>query len=118
MNESSPRRDVALLCRILARQGYQDKITGHITIAEEDGETLWVNPVDRFWNEVTPRDVLRIDDTGKVIEGDRPLNPTSVFHFAIHRRRPDARVLIHNHPPYGTIWSAKGELPPLLDQSG
>lgn len=114
----TPRQQLALLLRILGRQGYQDKITGHITLADEDVDTLLVNPLDLFWGEVRAADLVRIDDNGRVIEGTRAINPTAVFHFAIHRRRPDAKALVHNHPPYGTIWSAKVELPPLLDQSG
>jgi L-fuculose-phosphate aldolase len=117
MSDYTPQQEMALLCRILGRQGYQDKITGHITIAQGGGETLWVSPVDRFWHEVRARDVIRIDDSGTVLEGGGKLNPTALSHFALHRRRPDAHVVIHNHPPYGTIWSAKCELPPLLDQS-
>jgi ribulose-5-phosphate 4-epimerase/fuculose-1-phosphate aldolase len=118
MDDFSPRQRLALLLRILGHQGYQDKITGHITVAEDDGETLLVNPVELFWTEVRARNILRINDAGQVLAGEGRLNPTSTFHFAIHRRRVDARVLVHNHPPYGTIWSAKGEVPPLLDQTG
>jgi ribulose-5-phosphate 4-epimerase/fuculose-1-phosphate aldolase len=77
-----------------------------------------VNPVELFWSEVRAANILRIDDAGNVLAGKGRLNNTALFHFAIHRRRPDARVLVHNHPPYGTIWSAKGELPPLYDQTG
>ena len=114
----SPRQQLALLLRILGHQGYQDKITGHVTMADAGTDTLLVNPLDRFWDEVRAADIVRIDPSGEVVEGRRPVNPTAAFHFAVHRRRPDAQVLVHNHPPFGTIWSALGELPPLLDQSG
>ena len=53
-----------------------------------------------------------------MIEGTRAVNPTIVFHTELHKARPDIRVAVHNHPPYGTIWAAAGELPPLLDQTG
>ncbi len=36
----------------------------------------------------------------------------------LHRRRPDARVVIHNHPYYVTLLAAVGVLPMIAHQTG
>jgi ribulose-5-phosphate 4-epimerase/fuculose-1-phosphate aldolase len=59
-----------------------------------------------------------VDRDGTIVEGRGSINPTVLFHHAVHDRRPDIAVLAHNHPPFGTIWAAAGEVPPLLDQTG
>jgi ribulose-5-phosphate 4-epimerase/fuculose-1-phosphate aldolase len=115
----SERQRLALLLRILSAHGYDDKLAGHISLrpAGVSGELL-VNPLGVFWDEVRAADLLLVDRQGLVLEGDGAINPTVLFHHAVHDRRPDIGVLAHNHPPYGTIWAAAGEIPPLLDQTG
>jgi ribulose-5-phosphate 4-epimerase/fuculose-1-phosphate aldolase len=39
------------------------------------------------------------------------------IHTELHRRRPDATVVVHNHPPYATALAAVGELPDLVHQN-
>ncbi len=118
VSKFTPRQELALLARILASQGYADKLAGHASIRDAEDETLLVTPVGLFWEELRASHILRVDFTGKILEGEGRVNPTIVFHGELHRVRPDIRVAVHNHPPYGTIWAAAGQLPPLLDQSG
>ncbi len=118
MTGDSPRQSLALLVRILAAHGYDDKLAGHVSVRDRDDETLLVTPLGVFWREVSARDVLRVDRDGKLVEGEGRVNPTIIFHAELHRARPDIRVALHNHPPFGSIWAAAGELPPLLDQTG
>jgi ribulose-5-phosphate 4-epimerase/fuculose-1-phosphate aldolase len=118
MNPHSPRQAMALLVRILGSLGYDDKLAGHVSLRDRDDETLLVTPLGVFWRAVRARDLLRVDGDGKIVEGEGRVNPTIIFHVELHRARPDIRVALHNHPPYGSIWAAAGELPPLLDQTG
>ena len=41
--ELTPRQTLALLCRVLCREGYNDHIAGHITVRQDDG-TYLANP--------------------------------------------------------------------------
>jgi L-fuculose-phosphate aldolase len=111
------RQQIVVLVRTLAAQGYDDKLAGHVTVRDRDDGSLLVPRVGRMWDELTPDDILRIDSSGTVIEGDGPLNPTIVFHLELHKARPDIVCAVHNHPPFGTVWACAGELPPLYDQT-
>ena len=114
----SARQRTAVALRILGEAGYQDKITGHLTVRDRDDATVLVNPVDVLWVDIRAQDLLRVAPDGAILEGTRRFNPTAGFHFAIHARRHDVRVVLHNHPPFGNIWAAASRMPPLLDQSG
>ena len=112
------RQQLAVTCRTLAAQGYDDKLAGHVSVRDGDDGTLIVPRLGVFWDEITANDFVRIDREGAVIEGHGALNPTIVFHLELHKARPDIRCAIHNHPPYGTVWACAAALPPLLDQTG
>ena len=113
----SIRQQLAVACRTLAAQGYDDKLAGHVSVRDRDDGTLIVPTVGRFWSELRASDFVRIDADGNIVEGEGRLNPTIVFHIELHRARPDIVCALHNHPPYGTMWACAGELPPLYDQT-
>jgi len=114
--ELTARQELALLCRTLHREGYDDHIAGHITIAEPDG-TFLVNPWELAWDELTASDIIRVDGEGRVIEGDWNVTPAIGLHLATHRQRHNLKVVIHNHSRWGSVWSALGRIPPVYDQT-
>ncbi|ARS27598.1 class II aldolase/adducin family protein [Sphingomonas sp. KC8] len=114
--ELTARQEVALLCRALHREGYDDHIAGHITLAEPDG-TFLVNPWELAWDELTASDIIRVDASGRVIEGEWNVTPAIGLHLAVHQRRHNLRVVIHNHSRWGSVWSAFGRVPPVYDQT-
>lgn len=114
--ELSPRAELALLCRVLFREGYDDHIAGHISVRQTDGSLL-ANPWELAWDELCASDIVRLDSQGKVIEGDWNITPGINLHLAIHAERPDVAVVIHNHSRFGTIWANAHEIPPVLDQT-
>jgi ribulose-5-phosphate 4-epimerase/fuculose-1-phosphate aldolase len=114
--ELSPRAEVALLCRVLFREGYDDHIAGHVTVLQPDG-TLLVNPWELAWDEITAADVLRVDLEGKVMEGEWNVTPAIGLHLAVHRARSDVKVILHNHSRFGTLWANAHRVPAIYDQT-
>ena len=114
--ELTPRQTVALLCRVLYREGYNDHIAGHITLRQGDGSYL-ANPWELTWGEVSASDIVRLDPKGKVIEGEWNITPAINLHIDLHAARHDVNVVIHNHPQWGSVWSAVGRVPPIYDQT-
>lgn len=96
----SARQELALLCRVLFREGYDDHIAGHITYRQPDGMLL-VNPWELAWDELCASDILTIDERGKILDGQWNVTPAINLHRDIHAARPDIRVVIHNHPQWG-----------------
>jgi len=118
LSDLTERQQMAVACRTLAHQGYDDKLAGHVSVRDREDGSLIVPRVGVFWDEIGPDDFLRIDGDGTILEGQGALNPTIVFHLELHKARPDIRCALHNHPPYGTAWACAAALPPLYDQTG
>lgn len=112
----TPQQQVALLCRVLHAEGYNDHIAGHISLRQADG-TLLANPWELRWDEVTASDILRIDGAGNVIEGDWNITPAINLHCDLYRARTDINVVIHNHPEWGSVWAGAHRVPPAYDQT-
>ena len=112
----SPRAEVALLCRVLFREGYDDHIAGHVSVLQPDG-TLLVNPWELAWDEITAADVMRVDLAGSVLEGEWNVTPALGLHLAVHRARKDVKVILHNHSRFGTLWANAHRVPQVFDQT-
>ncbi|MGA0709023.1 MAG: class II aldolase/adducin family protein, partial [Steroidobacteraceae bacterium] len=112
----TPQQQVALLCRVLHREGYNDHIAGHITLRQDDG-TFLANPWELTWAELTASDILRLDAQGKVLEGEWNITPAINLHMDVHHARHDVSVVLHNHSEWGSVWSAVGRVPPIYDQT-
>lgn len=112
----TPRDELVLLARTLWRQGYADQLGGHITYRLDDGSLL-VNPWELAWDELLPDDVLRIDLDGNLLEGRWSVPGGIPLHLALHGRRHDVQVSVHNHSRWGTVWADLGKVPPIYDQT-
>jgi ribulose-5-phosphate 4-epimerase/fuculose-1-phosphate aldolase len=112
----TPEAEVALLARMLFREGYDDHLAGHITSRQADG-TLLVNPFALTWDELHASDIMRIDMDGNILDGTWSVTPAIELHLAIHRLREDVAVALHNHPRWGTIWADMQRVPPIYDQT-
>src|SRR5438477_10726954 len=116
MPELSPEAEVAVLARALCREGYDDHIAGHIAYLQPDG-TFLANPFELPWDEVCASDIMRIDADGNVLSGEWSASRALRMHLALHRRRHDLLVSVHNHPRYATIWANHKRIPPVYDQT-
>ena len=116
--EMTARQELACGFRILARIGFSENIAGHITVALPGSDHLLVNPWGLWWDELTSSDICEIDSDGQVVDGRWDVTPAIHIHTELHRRRPEARVVVHNHPYHCTVLAAVGVLPQIAHQTG
>lgn len=114
--ELTPQQELALLARMLWREGYDDHLSGHITYRDDDG-TLLANPFGLPWDEIRASDVMRIDLDANPLEGKWTVTPAITLHTELHKARDDIRWAVHNHPVWGTIWCNVQRIPPVYDQT-
>jgi L-fuculose-phosphate aldolase len=114
--ELSEQAQVALMCRMLFQEGWDDHIAGHITYRLEDGSIL-TNPWELAWDEITASDVLTLNEAGEVTAGDWNVTPAIGLHIQLHQLRPDVNVVIHNHAHYSGIWANMHRVPAVYDQT-
>jgi|EndMetStandDraft_3_1072993.scaffolds.fasta_scaffold332003_1 ribulose-5-phosphate 4-epimerase/fuculose-1-phosphate aldolase len=113
----SPRQALAIALRHLDDTGFCENLTGHITWQLPGEQTMLVNPWGLWWSEVTASDILTIDERGTVLDGPWDVTPAFHIHTELHRQRPDARVVVHNHPLNATVLAGLGVLPEIIHQN-
>ena len=113
----SKKAEVALMCRMLFQEGWNEHIAGHITYRQSDG-TILTNPWELAWDELTASDIVSLNPQGKIIESDWNITPAIGLHIQLHALRPDINVVIHNHAHWSGIWANLHRVPPVYDQTG
>ncbi|MFC4052596.1 class II aldolase/adducin family protein [Actinomadura syzygii] len=116
--ELTDRQKLACAFRILGTSGFSENIAGHITLRAGDTHDLLVNPWGLWWEEITASDICKVSPDAEVLDGKWDVTPAIHIHTELHRRRPDVRVVVHNHPYYSTVLAALGVLPEFLHQTG
>jgi ribulose-5-phosphate 4-epimerase/fuculose-1-phosphate aldolase len=116
--ELTDAQKLACAFRILARDGFAENIAGHITWQRPGDDTMLVNPWGLWWREITASDICTVDAEARVVAGRWDVTPAIHIHSELHRMRPDARVVIHNHPYHVCVLAAIGVLPELVHQTG
>jgi ribulose-5-phosphate 4-epimerase/fuculose-1-phosphate aldolase len=114
------KQRLAAAFRLFARFGYDEGAAGHITARDPERlDHFWVNPFGRHFAQLRVSDLLLVDHTGKVVEGDAPVNRAAfAIHSQVHEARPDVVAAAHSHSMYGKAWSTLGRhLDPLTQDA-
>jgi ribulose-5-phosphate 4-epimerase/fuculose-1-phosphate aldolase/alpha-ketoglutarate-dependent taurine dioxygenase len=113
------RYKLAAIYRIMAIEGLDEGISGHITFRDPDNrECFWVNPFGLLAEEVTPENLIKVNKSGDILEGEHPINIAGFcIHSAIHEARPDINCVLHTHSPWGVVFSALNRMIEPIDQN-
>lgn len=109
---------LAVAFRHLGDLGFAENMAGHITWQPDGQSNMFVNQWGLWWQELTASDICVVDENARVVRGRWDVTPAIHIHTELHRLRPDARVVIHNHPYYVSVLAALGVLPELVHQTG
>lgn len=116
--ELTDQQQMAIAFRHLGDIGFAENMAGHITWQPDGRSDMYVNPWGLWWKELTASDICVVDEDAHVISGRWDVTPAIHLHTELHRQRPDARVVVHNHPYYVSLIAALGTLPELVHQTG
>ncbi len=115
--ELDERQRLACLHRVLAMIGFNENMAGHVTmVADADGNLL-ASPWGLWWDEVKASDLVLVSPDGDVLGGSWDVSPAIFVHTGIHRARPEARVIVHNHPYHATLLATLSKLPEITHQA-
>jgi L-fuculose-phosphate aldolase len=64
--------------------------------------------------DLTPKDICMIDLDGKQIAGRAKSTSEALLHLEIYKTVPQAKSVVHCHPPHATAYAVTGKLPPTL----
>ena len=78
---------------------------GNISARLSDG-TVLITPTTVNKGDMRDEDLLTVDADGRVLAGTRRPSSEMKMHLAVYRARPDARAIVHAHPPAATGFAA------------
>ena len=89
-------------CAHLHARGLLAAADGNISVRLPD-DTLLLTPAGVNKARLAPGSLARVALDGRILEG-RP-STERAMHLAVYRASPDARVVIHAHPPTAIAWT-------------
>jgi L-fuculose-phosphate aldolase len=107
--------DICCAARLLYRQGLSVANAGHLSVAVGPDEML-VNHFGPTFATLRPENIVRVNFSGRVLEGSAYVNDTIRLHGIIHRENPRAVAVAHTHPPVTVTLSALRVVPEIYDQ--
>lgn len=111
---------LAAAFRLFGRFGFSEGVAGHITARDpEFPDRFWVNPFAVDFSLIRASDLICVDHTGRVVEGDYAVNEAAfAIHSQIHAARPDVQAAAHAHSVHGKAFSAlRQELAPITQDA-
>jgi L-fuculose-phosphate aldolase len=64
--------------------------------------------------DLTPEDMSLVDLEGNQIAGTKPRTSEIFLHLEIYKEVPEAKAVVHCHPPHATAYAITGKVPPNL----
>ena len=107
MNEPQLREAIVEVGRRLYARGYTASNDGNIS-ARLDDRRLIMTPKSVCKGFMSPDMMVITDVEGKKLAGDRDPSSEMQMHLEVYRQRPDARAVVHAHPPIATGFAVAG----------
>jgi ribulose-5-phosphate 4-epimerase/fuculose-1-phosphate aldolase len=106
------KQRLAASFRLFGKFGFDEGIAGHITVRDpEHADRFWVNPFGMNFKHIRVSDLICVDHTGAVVEGNAMVNTAAfAIHSQVHAARPDVVAAAHAHSLHGKSWSSLGRL--------
>jgi L-fuculose-phosphate aldolase len=105
--EEQARADIVEAGRRLWERGYVASNDGNISV-RLDEHRLITTPKNVSKGFMTPDMMVITDLDGKKISGERDPSSELKMHLEVYRNRPDARAVVHAHPPTATGFAVAG----------
>jgi len=105
--EQQLRVDIVEVGRRLYARGYTASNDGNISV-RLDGDRLLMTPKSVCKGFMSPEIMCITDLDGKKLAGERDPSSEMQMHLEVYRQRPDAKAVVHAHPPTATGFAVAG----------
>jgi ribulose-5-phosphate 4-epimerase/fuculose-1-phosphate aldolase len=100
------RVDLSAAFRLAAMMNWHEGVANHFSVAISDnGKKFLVNPKGKHFSRLRASDLLLVDsdDQASMSGPESPDVTAWCIHAAMHANIPQARCVMHLHPPYATV---------------
>lgn len=114
-----PLRQEVWACNLeLPKNDLVRMTSGNVSGRDPETGLVVIKPSGVRYEQLTPKDLVVVDVTGKVLEGDMKPSTDTATHLYIYRHRPDLFGVAHTHSVYASTFAALGKpIPPCLTAS-
>jgi L-fuculose-phosphate aldolase len=106
-SEAQVRADIVECGRRLWIRGYVASNDGNISVRLDEAR-LMTTPKNVSKGFMAPEMMVVTDMNGRKIAGERDPSSELKMHLEVYRQRPDARAVVHAHPPTATGFAVAG----------
>ena len=107
VTEAQLRADIVEVGRRLYARGYTASNDGNISVRLDAGRLL-MTPKSVCKGFMSPEMMCITDLDGKKLAGERDPSSEMQMHLEVYRQRPDAKAVVHAHPPIATGFAVAG----------
>ncbi len=104
--EQKLRQRLARICRMLHQKNLIAAMDGNISVKFGDGLLTTPSGVNKGFLEEDQ--LILVDWSGRVVQGDGQPTSELAMHLAVYRLRPEVEAVVHAHPPLATAFSIAG----------
>lgn len=110
----SLREQVCALHRLLPENHLIAWTGGNISGRDPETQQIVIKPSGIKYDLLTPENMVVVDLSGKVIEGDYQPSSDTASHCYIYRSRPKVNGVVHTHSRYASAFAAVGRSIPCV----
>lgn len=105
------KEEICAVGRKLWQRSYVDGNGGNISCRIGENAAI-CTPTLLSKADVTPEDLCLVDLEGDQLAGKLPRTSEVFLHLEIYKNVPQAKAVVHCHPPHATAYAITGRVPP------
>jgi len=105
------KEEICAVGKKLWLRAYVDGNGGNISVRVGPNEVI-CTPTLCSKYDLTPDKLCMVDLAGKQLAGGRPRTSEILLHLEIYKEVPEAKAVVHCHPPHATAYAICGKVPP------
>lgn len=100
--------------RSMVQEGIAYGSQGNVSALDRETGLILITPSAIPYDEMRIDDIVTIDKSGKVIEGNRKPTGEVPLHLIFYNKRPDVGAVVHCHAPYASVFAGLDETIPII----
>ena len=114
--EEKAKEQAVKMGRSMSVAGLVTGTWGNLSMRVPKDNHIIITPSGMLYSTLQVRDMVVLDMTGRVMDGERKPSSEYLMHVAIYRDRPDVHAIMHTHSVYASAMAvARKSIPPILE---